>query len=155
MPRSPELVEAITDNKTTIATSQPAGGSWNATTRRFAASHGHRQTQPRERDGQDARLLQDSLGLDRGRRAGSGYEVVDPRPDTLHAKDDLSVKIDGIEKLPGAKFAISLTVNRDLAMPEPYEVIFQEYEAELWDAQNHPSVPLAKPGPASTSAACS
>jgi hypothetical protein len=62
-------------------------------------------------------------------------QIDDLEPNKLHARDDLLVKLDGMETQPGAKYTVSLTVARDLAMPEPQEVIFQEYEVELLDGQ--------------------
>ena len=48
------------------------------------------------------------------------------------------LRIEAIDKPTAAKYVLTLNVLRDLAMPDPHEVVFREYEVELIDAEGQP-----------------
>ncbi len=130
----PELVEAMTDNQIVVSAAQPSGGGWSATTRGMRQVTASLKLNPVSVSAKTFDVFKIRWGLIAvGQRATLQFD--DLEPNKLHAQDDLHVKLDGIETQPGAKYTVSLTVARDLAMPEPQEVIFQEYDVELLDGQ--------------------
>ncbi len=140
----PELVEGLTDNQVVISAAQPGGGGWNATTRglRQVASSIKLNPVPVSAKAFDVFKIRWGL-IAVGEPAV--LEIADLQPEKTYAQDDLAVKIESLEKQPTAKVVLSLVVMRDLAMPEPQEVIFQEYEAELLDAEGRRFACKAKP----------
>ena len=130
----PELVEAVTDNKIVISSCQNAGGGWNATSRGLRQVTASMKLNPVPVSAKSFEVFRIKWGLI---AVGETATLDIPRiePDKLYSQDDLSLKIEAIEKQPTAKYTLSLNVLRDLAMPDPQEVVFQEYEAELSDGQ--------------------
>ncbi len=130
----PELVEAVTDNKIVISSSQSASGGWNATSRGLRQVTASLKLNPVPVSARSFDVFKIKWGLI---AVGEPATLDIPRiePEKLYYQDDLALKIEAIEKEPAAKYTVSLNVLRDLAMPDPQEVVFQEYEAELADAQ--------------------
>ena len=65
-------------------------------------------------------------------------EMTQLEPGRVHSQDDVAVRIESIEKKSAGKYVVTLIVQRDLAMPDPYEIVFREYETELIDREGQP-----------------
>ncbi len=65
-------------------------------------------------------------------------ELLDLAPERLHTQDDVGMRIEAVEKQGAGKYVVSVSVVRDLANPEPHEIVFQEYDVELVDEQGRP-----------------
>jgi hypothetical protein len=130
----PELVEVVTDNHVIGSAAQPAGGSWNATTRGLRQVTASLKLNPVPVSAQRFDVFKIRWGVI---AAGdpSVLEINEVAADRMFAQHDLAVRIESIEKQLPAKHTLSLVVTRDLAMPDPQEVVFQEYEVELFDAE--------------------
>lgn len=130
----PELVEAMTDTRATVSAAQPSGGGWNATTRGLRQVAAGMKLNPVPVSAKTLEFLKIKWGLI---AIGEPAVLEVPRlePERLYSQDDLAMRVEAIEKQPTAKYMLTLNVVRDLAMPEPQEVIFQEYEVELFDGQ--------------------
>jgi hypothetical protein len=130
----PELIEAVTDDQAVVSAAQPAGGGWNGTTRGLRQVAATLKLNPVPITSKKLAVFRIKWGLI---AVGEPAVLEIPQLDTerVYSQDDVSVKLEAIEKQPTAKFIVSLNVVRDLAMPEPQEVIFQEYEVELLDAE--------------------
>ncbi len=129
----PELVEAVTDNHVVCSAAQPSGSAWNATTPRATPSHGQPETQSRAHLGQIVRSVHRALGANRRGRAG-GARNRRIRSRRTFAQDDLAATVLSIDRQQSSKFVVTLNVTRDLSMPDPREVIFQEYTVDVLDA---------------------
>ncbi|HEX3727834.1 MAG TPA: hypothetical protein VHV08_16395 [Pirellulales bacterium] len=133
----PELVEAITDNKLSVAAAQPSGGTWSATTRGLRQVTASIKLNPVSVTARSFDVFKIRWGLIAvGEEAV--LEIANLEPDQLHAQDDLSVRLESFEKQPPCKYIVSLVVARDLATREPSEAVFQEYETELVDSESRP-----------------
>ena len=131
----PELVEAVTDNQVVCSAAQPSGGGWNATTRGLRQVTASVKLNPVPTSASAFSTFSVRWGLIAVGDPAT-LAITDFTPEKSHAQDDLAARIELVEKQPAAKCAVVLTVSRDLAMPDPHEVIFQEYEVELLDSQN-------------------
>jgi hypothetical protein len=133
----PEMVEAITDDHIKVSAAQPSGGGWNATTPGLRQVSAGVKLNPVPVSAHSLELLKIKWGL----IAVGEPTVLDIsrlEPDQSFSQDDLTVRIEAFEKQSVSKCLLTLSVARDLAMPEPQEVIFQEYTAELLDGQGRP-----------------
>jgi hypothetical protein len=130
----PELIEAVTDNKVVVSSSQSAGGGWNATSRGLRQVSANLKLNPVPVSAKTFEVFRIKWGLIAVGEAAT-LDVPEIELEKQYSQDDLAVKIEAIEKQPMSKYTVSLTVLRDLAMPDPQEVVFQEYEAELFDHQ--------------------
>jgi hypothetical protein len=130
----PELVEAITDERVAVSAAQPSGNGWNATTRGLRQVAAGVKLNPVPVSSKTLQFLKIKWGLIAVGELAV-LEVSHLEPEKLYSQDDLAMRIESIEKQPTAKYVLTLNVVRDLAMPDPQEVIFQEYEAELLDGQ--------------------
>lgn len=129
----PELVEAVTDNKVVISSAQSAGG-WNATSRGLRQVTASLKLNPVPVSARTFDVFRIKWGLIAVGEPAT-LDIPQIAAEKVYCQDDLSVRIDAVEKQSAAKCTISLSVLRDLAMPDPQEVVFQEYEAELIDAE--------------------
>jgi hypothetical protein len=130
----PELVEAVTDGRVAVSAAQPLAVGWNATTRGLRQVAAGVKLNPVPVAARSLEILKIKWGL----IAVGELAVLEISPletEKPYSQDDLAMRIEAIEKQPTAKYLLTLNVVRDLAMPEPQEVIFQEYEAELVDAE--------------------
>ncbi len=130
----PELVEAVTDNNVVVSATQPSGGGWNATTRGLRQVTASLKLNPVPVTAKTLEVFRIKWGLIAVGEPAV-LEIAPLEPEKLYSQDDLAVRVDAIEQQPTAKYTLSLNLARDLAMPEPHEIIFQEYEAELLDTQ--------------------
>jgi hypothetical protein len=131
----PELVEVVTDNHVIGSAAVPGGGGWNATTRGLRQVTASLKLNPIPVSARAFDVFKIRWGLIAvGEPAVLEMTKIDPG--TTQAQDDVAARIDSVEKQPTtSKYVLTLTVTRDLAMPEPQEVVFQEYEVEMFDAQ--------------------
>lgn len=133
----PELVEALTDTNVVIASAQPGSSSWNATSRGLRQVAANLKLNPVPVSAKSLDYLKIRWGIIAVGEPAL-LELDSPHPEQTASQDDLAVKIEGIEKEPSAKYTLTLNIARDLALPEPHEVLFQEYDVELLDAQGRP-----------------
>lgn len=55
-----------------------------------------------------------------------------------HDQDDLELTLESVQANGTGQYAIELRITRELTIPEPAEVLFQENEIELFDKQQRP-----------------
>jgi hypothetical protein len=133
----PELVEGVTDNRVIISAAQPAGGGWNASSRGLRQVTASLKLNPIPVSARELSVFTIRWGLIAvGEPAVLEIPPVESK--LVHSQDDVAVRVDSMEKQAGGKYVVTLNIRRDLAMPDPYEIVFREYEAELVDAQGQP-----------------
>ncbi len=133
----PELVEGVTDNHVVISAAQPAAGGWNATSTGLRQVTANMKLNPIPVSAQTLEVFTIKWGLIAVGEPAT-LEITDLEPDQDHAQDDVVVRIEAIDNPAGGKYVLTLNVLRDLAMPDPYEVVFREYDVELLDRQGQP-----------------
>lgn len=132
----PELVEALTDTNASLVAAQSGNNGWNV------ASAGSRQmavslrltpppTAARELD-----LLRLRWGLIAVGDLAT-LELAELGPSEPRMQDDLELTVESFQ-MHGQRCEMTLLVVRDLVVPEPQEVLFQENQYELFDAQDRP-----------------
>lgn len=138
----PEVVLAKTDAGNELPPTQPSGAGWNvagAGTRQLTMSlRLHPPTTA-------ARQL-DTLRLRWGLIAVgdmAALEVSDLSSTEPHFQDDVELVVESVQTGPGARVEISLLLVRDLVVPDPQEVLFQENDVELI---GHDGKPFRKQG---------
>ncbi|MBI1903910.1 MAG: hypothetical protein HYS13_22645 [Planctomycetia bacterium] len=65
-------------------------------------------------------------------------EITDLKSTQPHAQDDLELTIVGLQEMPEGRYELTLLVTRDLVIPEPQDVLFQENSFDLFDAKDQP-----------------
>jgi hypothetical protein len=129
----PEVVEAVTDTGVRLSAPAIGGNSWSV------LENSERQLSARIRLNPppiSARQL-DRLVLQWGLIAvgdPTGLTIDDLSSRHPYRQDDVEATIERLEEHDGNRLEISLLVARDGPMPEPQEVLFQEYVVELFDA---------------------
>jgi hypothetical protein len=127
----PELVEGVTDNHVVISAAQPAGGGWNATSRGLRQVTASLKLNPIPVSATELDVFTIRWGLIAvGEPATLAISPVEAR--RVQSADDVEARIEAIEHA-GGKCIVTLNVRRDLAMPDPYEIVFREYDVELVD----------------------
>ena len=58
-----------------------------------------------------------------------------PQP---HFQDDVELVVDSVQRGTGGRCEVELSFTRELVIPDPQEVLFQENEVELIDEQGRP-----------------
>ncbi len=53
-------------------------------------------------------------------------------------QDDVELTVESVEPREGNRFDVTLVMARELAQPDPQDILFQEYRAELFDADGTP-----------------
>jgi hypothetical protein len=128
----PTLVEAVTDNHVVCSAAQPTGGGWNATTRGLRQVTAKLKLNPVPISAKAFDVFTIRWGLIAvGQPAVLEMKDLDTKQ--TYAQDDLAARIVSIDK-SSSNYTMTLVVTRDLAMPEPREVVFQEYQLEIFDA---------------------
>jgi hypothetical protein len=130
----PELVEAVTDNGAIVSSAQPAGGGWNATSRGLRQVTASLKLNPVPISARSFEVFAVRWGLIAVGEPAV-LEIADVTPQVDRTQDDVAVRIESLEKQAAGKYALAINVLRDLAMPDPLEVVYQEYEVELVDEQ--------------------
>ena len=130
----PQLVEAVTDNKVVVSAAQPSGSGWNAMARGLREVTASLKLNPVPVSAKALEIFTIRWGLIAVGEPAT-LELAELAPGKRYSQDDLAVTVEAIEQQPAGKCLVSLSVVRDLAMPEPHDVIFQEYDAELFDGE--------------------
>jgi hypothetical protein len=130
----PELVEAVTAGGDALAATQATSGGWNI------AGPGTRQVSLSLRLHPPATTAKaiDTLKLKWGLIAVGDMatiEIADLSSTERHFQDDVELVVESFQQGPGARCELTLVIVRDLVVPEPQELLFQENEIELFDAQ--------------------
>jgi hypothetical protein len=133
----PELVEGRTDNHVVISGAQPSGGGWNATSPGLRQVTASLKLNPIPVSAASLEVFTIKWGLIAVGEPAV-LEIADLECGKVHSQDDVAVKIESIENQAAGKYIVTLNVLRDLAMPDPYEIVFREYETELIDQQGQP-----------------
>ena len=130
----PELIEAMTDGGQRISAAQAAAGGWNV------AGSGTRQVsmslrlQPTPVAARELDTLKLKWGLvavgDRAQFEIRDFASAEPR-----FQDDMELVVQKFQRGPGPRCEVTLLVVRELVIPEPQELIFEELDVELFDAE--------------------
>ena len=133
----PDVVQAITDKGIELPSTVSAGNSWNV------AGSGMRQltmSLQLHAPSTNAREL-DTLKLKWGLIAVGdmvSLEVNDLKSTETHFQHDVELVVESVEPTASGRFEITLLFTRDMVIPEPQDVIFQENDVEMFDAQGRP-----------------
>ncbi|MGE0606331.1 MAG: hypothetical protein AB7O62_04325 [Pirellulales bacterium] len=133
----PELVSAITADGQELPGGPPSGSSWNvanAGTRQVAMTL---RLQPPSVAAPTLRSLTLKWGLIAVGDMAT-LEVADLASTEPHVQDDVELIVESIQERPPSRYEVTVIVNRDLVIPQPQEVVFQENEFELLDAAGQP-----------------
>jgi len=130
----PELVEAVTDNHAIVSATQPGSSGWSATSRGLRQVTGSLKLNPVPISAKKLDTFQIKWGLIAMGEPAT-LEINQPQEDQSYAQDDVSLRVEGIEWQSASKYIVTVGVVRDMALPEPAEVLFQEYELEVVDAE--------------------
>jgi hypothetical protein len=133
----PELVEATTEAGDDLASAQPAGATWNVTspgTRQLAMSL---RMHPPSTSAERLRVLRLSWGLI---AVGDMQTMIVNNLDSTapHLADGIELVVESVQERPGGRYELSLVVNRDLVVPTPPEILFQENDLALFDGDGRP-----------------
>lgn len=133
---TPLVAEALTDTGVSVRAIHPVPGSWTMTGGRDGQSVKLKFQPPPA----SARLVKtlhlrweliaigDMAALDIADFSGATYY-----------QDDVELELSGVEKTPdGRHYVVTVTVNRDLVLPEPDEIVLVEHELELFDGAGKP-----------------
>ena len=130
----PELAEAITDTGVRLAAAQSAASGWNvagAGTRQLSMNL---RIQPPATAAQELETLTLKWGLvaigDQAHLDIRDFSSTEP-----HFQDDVEVVVQSFEQGPGSRCEIRLMIVRELVIPEPQELLFEEIDVQLYDGQ--------------------
>lgn len=133
----PELVRAVTDTGINIAATQPASDSWNVATAGTRQITTNLRLNPPPTDAKSFSDFTVKWGLVAvGDMATLAVDQIEAKQQ-FH-QDDVALTIESVEKLSGSRYDICLIVARDIAMPEPQDILFQENSVELLDQEGKP-----------------
>jgi hypothetical protein len=133
----PELIEAVTDTQVAVSAAQPAGGGWNATSRGLRQLNAVLKLNPISVSAASLHVLKMKWGLIAVGNPAV-LEMTDLGSGKPYSADDLVARVESLEPQLAGKYLLSLLVVRDMALPEPHEVLFQEYDVEMFDALGRP-----------------
>lgn len=130
----PELALARTDTGVELSSTQPSASGWNVAgggTRQITMSL---RLHPPSTAASHLETLKLRWGLiavgDMATLEVAHLESTEP-----HFQDDVELVVESLQTGPGSRCELSLALIRDLVVPEPQEVLFQETEVELFDAE--------------------
>ncbi|MEX0712949.1 MAG: hypothetical protein WD278_11405, partial [Pirellulales bacterium] len=129
-----ELIEAITDTGARLTAAQPASGGWNvagAGTRQLALSMRLHPPSTAAARLDTLKLRWDLIAV--GDMAH--IDVEDLESQQPHFQDNVELVVESFKNGPSQRCEIVLLVVRDLVVPEPQELVFQENEVHLFDAE--------------------
>jgi hypothetical protein len=133
----PELVEAVAKNQRALATTQPASNSWNVANQGTHQLTMELRLHPPTTQAQSLDRLKLKWGLIAVGDMAT-LEVDDLTSTAPHRQDDLQLIVESVQESPGGRFELTLLAERDLVIPEPQEILFQENDVELVDQQGRP-----------------
>lgn len=130
----PELVEAVTDSGARLVAAQAAASGWNV------AGSGTRQLSMSLRLQPPATACKelDTLKLKWGLVAigdPASIEVADFDSTAPHFQDDVELVVQSFRQGPGDRWEACLLLVRELVIPEPQELLFEEIDVALFDDQ--------------------
>ena len=139
----PEVIEAKTDTGVTINGPQPSAGGWNVastSTRQVTASL---RLNPPPAAATKLSMLRLKWGLVAlGDMAIA--DLADPKPNAELHHEGLTLKVVSCDRQPTGRVELTLLVSRDIAVPDPPEILFQENVIELLDPQGRPLRPQSQ-----------
>jgi hypothetical protein len=130
----PDLVQALAEDGAELAAAQPSGSGWNVAGAGTLQLAMNLRMQPPS----TAAHTLDTLRLVWGLIAVGDMqtlEVSDLSSVAPHYQDDVELIIESVQERPGARYEVSVVVSRDLIIPQPQEVLFQENDFDLFDAE--------------------
>jgi hypothetical protein len=140
-----DVCEATTEAGLRLTAAQPSSSGWNV------AGAGTRQLTMNLRLNPPPATAHelDTLRLTWGLIAVG--DMVNLDVDNLSSReprfqDDVELVVDSYQPATGGRFDLVVTVRRDLNLPEPQEILFQEHELELLDAAGQPLRKLGQTG---------
>ncbi len=133
----PRVVKAVTDIGDELSATQPSGSAWNvagSSNRRLSMDLRLQPPSTAARRLDVLRLEWDLIAV--GDMAA--IDVTDLSGPSEHRQDDLRMTVEGIEAKQGSRYEVTVSVVRDLVVPEPQDVLFQEIRVELFDEDGAP-----------------
>lgn len=128
----PRVVEVVTDGGDELSATQPSGSAWNvagSSNRRLSMDLRLHPPSTESKKLSVLRLEWDLIAV--GDMAA--IDVTDLSEPSEHRQDDLRLMVDKIEEKQGSRYEVTVSVVRDLVVPEPQDVLFQEIQVELFD----------------------
>lgn len=132
----PRLVEAVTDTGERLTCAHAVAQAWNVVGRGSRTLSNHLMLHP---PATAAKTL-DRLSLAWGLIAVGEYASLDIaglEEPTVRRQEGIELAVERCAR-SGDRWEVVLVVNRDLAIPEPEEILFVENQVELWDGQRRP-----------------
>jgi hypothetical protein len=130
----PELLEAITDTGVNLAATQSGSGSWSVVGPGTRQVTMNLRLDPSPVAAQELSRLRLSWGLIAvGDMATLALDGVRASPQR-HFQDDVELTVESIEEQTSNRHVVTLLIARDLVMPEPQDIVFNENLVELSDA---------------------
>lgn len=133
----PEVVEAITDTGVAVAGPPATSSGWNiasSSTRQVTASLKLNPPPASAKQLSVLRLKWSLVAL--GEMANADIES--PATGSELHRDGLTLKVIAFERQPTGRVELTLLASRNLAVPDPPDVLFQENVIELLDPQGKP-----------------
>jgi hypothetical protein len=133
----PEIVEARTDTGISLGATMPVSENWNvasADTRQISTSLRLNPPPASARTLSVLRLRWGILAL--GEMAFVELEQLSAK--TQVHRDGLTLEIVTFDRQPTGRVDLTLVASRDIAVPDPVEILFQENEVELIDSLGRP-----------------
>ncbi len=129
----PELVEAVTDGGVALAPTPSNRGGWHAANPTTRSLQARIALAPPPISAASIAQLKLRWGM---AAVGHPHAVVieNPAAGQSESRDDLRLTIDSFEQREKNRCELCVTVQRDLVLPDPPEMLFQEYRLELFDA---------------------
>jgi hypothetical protein len=129
----PSLIRAVTDTGVSLNCAQSVASSWIVTTPGTRQLSAKLNLTPPPVSAKRLDRLELRWGLTAvGDMATLRVDDVSKRG--IYHQDDLELTIDSVERREGNRFDLTLVLARELAQPDPQDILFQEYQAELIDA---------------------
>lgn len=129
----PVVVRAVTDDGQRISSEQPSGGAWSV------VSAGGHQTSATLRlhppPVRATRLAELTLAWELIAVGDFATVELDPRQDrAAHFQDDAAITVSDCRIESSGRVEIDLSMARDMPIPEPQDIVFQENRIALLDA---------------------
>lgn len=134
----PQLLEAVTDTGERVATTHSAGNTWNVVPHGVRRLSHHLMLAPPRDDARSLTRLRVSWELI---AVGEFTElhIENLREPTSRRDRDVELTVERCEQVVGG-WEVALRVSRELAIPEPAELLFVENQIEIQDDRGRPFV---------------